>query len=168
MKRRRANDGLNDHVWKSVMGMATAGSECDPHTYAKFARGLEGEVQTAGIYLYLLLAQMAARSVGSAKPNDDQLRDLAARSWPRLNAMGRFSQSEAEYVLRDLFSLPTNDEPEGKYFVLYAGVLLGELSARPAEDLPRLRPYVALKCIELAERHPGRFDYLRPSTAPRN
>jgi hypothetical protein len=159
------HDGLNDHVWDVVTGMAVAAQGGDVTTFAARGKQLEGRVPIAVGYLDFLLGQTVVARFNLRKPSDDQLYALADEASLALSLMGKFTVGQAALTLSEMFSShPIPEAPKGIFFVMYASILLGALTHDPATELPPMRPWLRRKCAELTEREPGRFEYLRPST----
>lgn len=159
----RGADGLNEHVWQTVVAMAIAARALDPTVYAARGKTLEGQVQTAVGYAHFLLGRVMVQRLNLDKPSEHQLVELLSEATGYLAVMGKFTQEDAMLVAREQFGGLIDGAPRGIFFVMYATILLGALCDDPARDLTALRPWVRAKCDAMTTRYPGRFEYLRLS-----
>lgn len=161
------SDGLNEEVWQAIVAMAVAAHAGDSDKWGAAARRTKSDGRTAAVYLRWLLGQTIVKRLATAKPSNDDLHSLAKSIEPQLKEIGRFDPHSAEQLLRELFaSEPIESAPEGAYFIVYAGAILGLLlNSTPENELSAMRSYIVRKCAMWARRDPEKFGFLLPSTS---
>jgi hypothetical protein len=145
-----AGDGIDDVAWNRLGVLVTAASRRDAVGFAQTILwrppgfGLAGHQRT-GIYLLYLLSFRVRDVLQTGKPTTEQLRELAARTYPALRQiLSQAPQEHLEEALRTAFQMPALGAgiKPGEFGVL-AAATLGLLLDDPEQYLAAIRPQAA-------------------------
>jgi hypothetical protein len=139
------DDGLDGALWARLHTVVTSANRGDADSHALELLRWRDEVplvsqQYAGVYLLYLLYRAVKETI-ARPPNQSDLRELAASTYPRFREIMRADEVQLEDTFRRAFDLPPLRPPlTAAEFVLFSSVALGVLLLNPDKDLEVMRP----------------------------
>jgi hypothetical protein len=155
-----AHDGLDDEVWRRLVGILSAANHGDGDQLARLLRSYDaamtdGQRFAAGAYVAFILRFRVIEPL-ARRPNDQDLRELAGRIYLSYARVSRESVVALEDTLRAVFLMPKADDTlAGARLFISAATAAGILLGEPVDDLASLRPRVARWRARDATAEPG-------------
>jgi hypothetical protein len=143
-----SSDGLDDEVWRRLVGVIAAAHREDKHALAGlldvFDVGLSEERrrESSG-YLYYILRFVVGKTLVK-RPTAEDLHQLAAQIYPRYSKVLIVPITTLEDTFRVYLKLPQTGDPlDGSQLFVSAAVAAGVLLKDPAAELASIRPGLA-------------------------